>query len=109
LILGKFLSLGFEGGINKLLWQLILVNNTSSMGVFSSIGDRCFWKLILWHKVVCGQLFHTKHLVVQHCVGESYFLQLIGGGVATPSTNEEDLNSCCYSCAGINKMEIYVT
>jgi hypothetical protein len=51
------------------------------MGVFSSIGDWCFWKFILRHGVVCGQLFCTKHLAVQHCVRESYFLHLIGGGV----------------------------
>jgi hypothetical protein len=78
------------------------------MGVFSSIGDRCFWRLILGHKVVCGQFFRTKHLIVQHCVGESYFLQLTGGGVVTSSTNKEDLNSCCDSCVGITKMEICV-
>jgi len=56
--------------------------------------------------VVCGQLFRNKHLAIQHCVGESYFLQLIGGGVVMPSTNEEDLNSYCDSCVGITKMEI---
>jgi hypothetical protein len=53
------------------------------MGVFSSIGDRCFWRLNLRHKVVCGQFFCTKHLIVQHCVGELYFLQLTSGGVVT--------------------------
>jgi hypothetical protein len=58
------------------------------MGFFSSIGDRCFLRLILGHKVVCGQFFHSKHLVVQHCVGELYFLQLRGGGVVTSSTTQ---------------------
>ncbi len=55
---------------------------------------------------MCGQLFCTKHLAIQHCVGESYFLQLIGGGVVTLSMNEEDLSSYCDSCVGITKMEI---
>jgi hypothetical protein len=76
------------------------------MGVFSSIGDRCFWRLTLGHKVVCGQLFRTKHLAIQHCVGESYFLQLTSGGIVRPSMNKEDLNSYCDSCLGITKMEI---
>lgn len=51
------------------------------MGVFSSVRDKCFWRLILGRRVVCDQLFCTKHLVVQHCASESYFLHLIDGGV----------------------------
>jgi len=76
------------------------------VGVFSSIRNRCFWRLALGHKVVCGQLLRTKHLAIQHCVVESYFLQLTSGGVVTPSTNKKDLNSYCDSCVRITKMEI---
>jgi hypothetical protein len=104
---GKFLSFAFEGRIKKNLWQLIPSEQHFQHGSFSSIGDRFFWRLILGHRVVCGQLFCTKHLAIQHCVGGSYFLQLTGGGIATPSTNE-GLNSCCDSCVGITKMDIYV-
>jgi hypothetical protein len=39
-----------------------------------------FWKLVPKR---CGQLFHTKHLAVQHYVGELYFLLFIGGGVCS--------------------------
>ncbi len=51
------------------------------MGVFSSVRDRHFWKLIPGRWLVCGQLFHTKHLVIQHCFGELYFLHLTSGGM----------------------------
>jgi hypothetical protein len=67
-----------------------------------------FWKLVLKR---CGQLFHTKHLAVQHYVGELYFLLFIGGAMVecAASTNAKDLNYCHDSCARITKVEIYVT
>jgi hypothetical protein len=46
---------------------------------FLSFQNRMFWKLILRPRVVCGQLYCTKHLVVQHCANESYFLHLTCG------------------------------
>jgi len=41
--------------------------------IFGSIiqGERWLWLVILG----------AKHLVIQHCVGESYFLHLTGGGM----------------------------
>lgn len=44
--------------------------------------NRKFWRFILGCRVVYGQLSYTKHLVVQHCAIESYFLYLTCGGVS---------------------------
>jgi hypothetical protein len=57
-----------------------MVKSTYSMKVFNSIEDIHFWRFILGHRVICGQLFCTKHLVVQHIVDELHFMHLIGGG-----------------------------
>jgi hypothetical protein len=51
------------------------------MRVFISVGNNGFWRFIPRRKVVCGQCFYTKHLAVQHCVNEFYFLHLIDGGM----------------------------
>ncbi len=58
-----------------------LVMNISIMKLLWSFGNRKFWRFILGCRGICGQFFCTKHLVVQHCVGKSYFLCLINGGV----------------------------
>ncbi len=55
------------------------MKNTYSLGFFSSVVGKCFFKFILKHEVVCGQLFQIKHLTVQHYVSESYFLHFING------------------------------
>ncbi len=79
------------------------------MGVFNLIGDKNFWRLIPRHWVVCGQFFCTKHLVIQHYVGELYFFASYRWWNVTPLAHTQDLNSCCDSCAGIIKVEICVT
>jgi hypothetical protein len=58
--------------------------------------------------VVCGQLFCTKHLAIQHCAGEFNFLALYRWWSFALLTNVEDLNSYHDSCAGITKVEICV-
>jgi hypothetical protein len=44
-----------------------LVNNTSSMGVFSLIGNRHFWKLTTKQGIFIANLSSAKKLLVQHC------------------------------------------
>jgi hypothetical protein len=58
------------------------LRSNSIMKLLWSFGGRKFWRFILECKMVCGQLFHTKHLVIQHCVNELYFLHFIGGGMS---------------------------
>jgi hypothetical protein len=58
-----------------------MVRSNLNVGVFSSVGDSHFWRFIPGCRVVCGQLFCTNHLAVQHCAKESYFLHLTNGGM----------------------------
>jgi len=59
-----------------------LLRSISIMRFFSSFRNKKFWRFILGCRVVYGHFSYTKHLVVQHCAIESYFLYLTCGGMS---------------------------
>ncbi len=62
--------------------ETFYTKNISIVKFFQSFGNQKFWRFNLGHKVVCGQLFCTKHLAVHHCACESFFYILQSGGVS---------------------------